>query len=193
MANTGAPGYITTYGDNDPVTPLQNTFNTQASDLNNALANSAFTIYATHALLPATAKTGSHATVTADPTSGLNGDYRFDGTIWQPAKAFSATWPAGTATPQAGAATNAPPAGTLLIKDFQYVTTGTNANGVASAKILFGTPFPNALLHISMTTWSGSSQNPVINAGNADKNGFYPTWPASPNGSVSFTYEATGW
>jgi len=101
--------------------------------------------------------------------------------------------PAGTALPQAGTATQAPPQGAPLIRRIQYVVTGTNGSGVAAARISFADPFPHACLHVTATTVSGSGVNPVLNAGDVDRFGFRPVWPSTPNGSVAFTYEAVGW
>lgn len=140
--------------------------------------------------------TGLGATLRRDQRAwalDTNREYTWTGSTWDFYVPVVMRIPQGTALPQNNTATTAPPEGTVLLRRIQYVSTGTDGSGKASARISYFEPFPNAVLHISMTTIGGKGNAPVINAGDIDRTGFTPIWVGSGSGTATFTYEAIGW
>lgn len=84
---------IPLFGDGDFVTPIQTPLNAQANALDTALTKGAYLVFATKAAMDAAPGTiaGQHATVNADPTANLNGDY-----VWAPGSPGS--WVPATST-----------------------------------------------------------------------------------------------
>lgn len=190
MANTTPDSIYYPLG-TDPVAPLHTVFATQATSVQTALLKRQRLTYTWANKAARDAQTGMVA-----GSEGYQVDtkinYRYDGSQWAPTDKYNVVWPSGPAMPQGGVATNAPPAGTQLIRRIQYVVALSNAAG-AVGKVNFAEPFPNAVMHINIMTIRNAGVTPVIDSGNIDRTGFAPIWPNNGNANIQFTYEAIGW
>ena len=190
MANT-VPDSIYYPQGTDSVAPLQTTLSTMAASVQTAFSKRQGYNYKWQNTSARNQQTGMRAGDTGYQIDNKT-TYSYDGANWQTQEKSVSTWPQGPSLPANGSAVNAPPAGTILIRRIQYVSGLTNGAGTLG-RISFAEPFPNGLLHISMTTIRNASVNPVIDGGNIDRLGFAPIWPGNPNANVQFTYEAIGW
>lgn len=176
----------------DQIAPLQTVFSTLAASVQTAFTKRQRYSYAWSNVTGRNNQTGMAAGSTGYQRDTKT-EYVYDGVSWVESVKYDTVWPQGTALPQLGAATNAPPVGTQLIRRIQYVSVGTDAQGKASSRINFFEPFPNAVMHITMTTIGGKGVQPVINSGDINRLGFMPIWVGTGAGTANFTYEAIGW
>lgn len=59
--------------------------------------------------------------------------------------------------------------------------------------VALATPFPNQILHVSMTPIEGLYTAPSVWSREISKDGFSAYWPGGGSSMVSFTYLAIGW
>ena len=129
-----------------------------------------------------TAPNGAHW----QDTDGSKLTYRRDSASWV---AISIAWEHKTL----GAGNTdfpAPPPGTEPIMKTGYVKVNLTA-GIYG--VTFANPFPNRLLHVSITTLEGSAVAPVINGRSYAPGGFNAIWQGAGNAVIAFTYLAIGY
>lgn len=89
------------------------------------------------------------------------------------------------------ASASAPAVGTRIIRKLDYVSATTSAGALVT--VTFDSPFPNGILHVSVTMITGTSVAPVVNSGTISKTSVSLLWPSTASTAVTFTYEAVGW
>ena len=119
-------------------------------------------------------------------TDGSKLTYRRDSASWV---AISIAWEHKTL----GAGSTdlpAPPPGTEPIMKTGYVKVYLAAGTYG---VTFANPFPNRLLHVSITTFEGSAVAPVISGRSYAPGGFNAIWQGAGNAVIAFTYLAIGY